>query len=64
MTLRLTALLPLFPDAPAINQVAMTGRQATMTFAVAAEPVVVTADPLTSLRFNAGVFAPNRASRR
>ncbi|MGZ9006563.1 MAG: M1 family metallopeptidase, partial [Burkholderiales bacterium] len=49
---------------PAISQVAMTGRQARMTFAVAGEPVSVTLDPSTSLLFEAGAFDRNRASPR
>ena len=47
---------------PAVNQVAMTGRRATMTFAVAAEPVSVSLDPSTVLLFEAGAF--DRAAPR
>ena len=49
---------------PAINQIAMIGREATMTFAVVAEPVSVTLDPSTSLLFEAGGFDRNRTSPR
>ena len=49
---------------PEIHTVAMTGRGATVTVAVAAEPASVTLDPATSLLFEAGAFDRHRAGPR
>lgn len=49
---------------PAISQIAITGRQATMSFAVAGEPISVTLDPSTSLLFEAGAFDRTVTRRR
>ena len=57
-------IVPTAGALPVINRVAMSGRRATMTFDVTAEPVSVSLDPSTWLLFDAGAFTRNRAVQR